>query len=187
MHSGEPSEDQLSGRELHRTHRDRGGVLPEGAVPYFRERLYATFTGLAIVRVVSGSEHVEPRHAFLALMFGVLGIVIAGTVSEIVAHLMVHRSVPHGAEFRVMFRAALGGLATAILPLLLIGAAWLGWMPIHLALRISAALYLVTLIGVGWLAVRRSTLGLGAKALVLVALAGLGVLVVLIQQLAKSV
>lgn len=180
-------------RSAHRARRralhsgDANAAVPPGTVMYFRERMYAAFTGLAIVRAVDAGHHADPKHAFLTLLLGVIGIVIAGTLSEVVAHLLVHRTLAHGEEWAVMARAAGGALATAILPVLLIGAGWIGWMPVDLALKISAALYILTLAGIGWLAVRRSTLTGGQKAIVLGGLVGLGVLVVAVQQLAKSV
>lgn len=182
-------EDKAATRDRLREARRSGEKveLPAGTVPYFKERLYATFTGLAIVRVVESSGHVEGRHAFLALLFGVIGIVIAGTVSEYIAHLVVHRTVPHAAEIRIMARAGMGALATVVVPLALIGAGWLGWMDLHLALKIASIIYIATLAGIGWLAVRRSTLSTPQKSVVLIGLVALGFLVVFIQQLAKSV
>ncbi|MCD2499591.1 hypothetical protein [Microbacterium nymphoidis] len=167
--------------------RDVERELPPGTVPYFRERLYATFTGLAIVRVVESGTHLEARHAFLALLMGVIGIVVAGTLSEYIAHLIVHRTVARGSELRIMIRAGLGALWTVAAPIALIGAAWLGWMELHLALRISSWIYIVTLAGIGWLAVRRSTLPVLAKIIVLAGLVAAGFGVVALQQLAKSV
>ncbi|WP_434969482.1 hypothetical protein [Microbacterium sp. bgisy207] len=71
-----------------------GGSRAVGA--YLRERVYATFTGLAIVLVVSQADHADADHALLALLFGVLGITIAGLVSDVVSHLAVGGSSPTG-------------------------------------------------------------------------------------------
>ncbi len=174
-------------REELRSRRDEDWELPPGTVPYFRERLYATFTGLAIVRVVESGTHAEPRHAFLALLMGVIGIVVAGTLSDYIAHLIVHRTVARGSELHIMLRAGLGALWTVGLPIALIGAAWIGWMDLHLALRISSWIYIVTLAGIGWLAIRRSTLPVLARIVVLAGLVAAGFGVVALQQLAKSV
>lgn len=187
---GRPTRDEKRARHDERRQAHRSGEhveLPAGTLPYFRERLYATFTGLAIVRVVESGAHAEGRHAFLALLFGVIGIVIAGMASEYIAHLLVHRTVAQGAEVRMMLRAGFGALGTAGVPLALIGAGWLGWIDLHLALRIASLVYVLTLAGVGWLAVRRSTLSLPQKWVVMGGLVALGVLVVFVQQLAKSV
>lgn len=189
MHDSAHADHRSDRRSRHDAVRRGGGdrPVPPGTVMYFRERMYAAFTGLAIVRAVDAGHHADPKHAFLTLLLGVVGIVIAGTLSEIVAHLLVHRTLAHGDEWRVMASAAGGALATAVVPVLLIGAGWIGWMPVDVALKIAAVLYILTLAGIGWLAVRRSTLTGGQKAIVLAALVGLGVLVVAVQQLAKSV
>lgn len=156
-------------------------------VGYFRERLYATFTGLAIVTVVAAGDHADPRHAFLALALGVIGITIAGLVSEFIAHLLIERTVADRHEVGVMLQSAGGALATLVLPLLFVGLWWAGVMEIDTALNVAKWIYVATLGAVGWLAVRRSTLAPIARLLVLVALVGLGILVVVVQALAKSV
>src|SRR5690349_15760521 len=93
-------------------------------VRYFKERVYATFTGLAIILVVSASGHAEPDHAFFALVLGVIGITAAGFVSDVVSHLAVHQEFPSGAEFAVLLRIAGGALSTVVVPGILILLAW---------------------------------------------------------------
>lgn len=161
--------------------------IARARLPYLREGLYATYTGVAIVRVADPLAHGATRHAFLALLFGVIAIVIAGTVSEFIAHLLVHRTVARGVELRIMFRAALAALATAVIPLALILISAVSPLELDTALWLAAAVYIATLAGIGWMAVRRAELSGGAKALVLAGLVALGVLVVFVQQLAKMV
>lgn len=155
-------------------------------VAYFKERIYATFTGLAIVLVVSASAHPEPSHAVLALLLGVAGIVAAGFVSDVVAHLAVHQHLPDRHEFAILGQIAGGGLSTLVVPGLLLVLSWLEVMPVVAALRASTVVYIATLAVVGWFAVRRSKLVWWKQLLVLVVLTGLGLAVVGIQILAKS-
>lgn len=176
-----------SGRRSRRARRrieERGG--DESAfVLYFKERIYATFTGLAIVLVVGASGHPEERHAVLALLLGVVGITAAGFVSEIIAHLAVHQHLPTWRELVIQLRIALGALGTVLTPGILLVLAWIGILDVVVALRAATIVYIVTLGVVGWFAVRRSQLAWWKQALVLVVLAGLGFAVVGIQALAK--
>lgn len=154
---------------------------------YLRERIYATFTGLALVLVVGASDHVDPAHAFLTPVLGVVGIVLAGLVSDMLSHLVAHQTLPSRAEMGTLLRIAVGGLMTVAVPALLLLLAWLDVMPVEAALTASAMIYVITLALIGWLAVRRSSLSWPRKFLVLGVLVGLGMLVIAIQILAKSV
>ncbi|WP_157681736.1 hypothetical protein [Microbacterium pygmaeum] len=53
------------------------GANADSVVLYFKERIYATFTGLAIVLVATVSDHPTPAHSALLLVLGVLGITAA--------------------------------------------------------------------------------------------------------------
>ena len=104
---------------------------------YLRERIYASFTGLAIVLVVSGSDHPEPEHAFLALLLGVVGITVAGFVSEIISTMLTEQTAPHRAEWRHMLRVAGGGFATVVTPAVLLALAWIGVLDLGFALDLA--------------------------------------------------
>lgn len=156
-------------------------------VMYFKERIYATFTGLAIVLVVWANGHAEADHAFFALVLGVLGITAAGFVSDVISHLAVHQEFPSGTELRILFQVAGGALGTVLVPGILLLLAWLEIMSVEAALRAALIVYIVTLAVVGWFAVRRSKLTWWKQALVLLALVVLALLVVLLQVLGHSV
>jgi len=171
--------------------RERGipdrATEPAAHADYLRERIYATFTGLAIVLVVTNSGHPEARHAFLALLLGVAGIVVAGLVAEILSHLLLHQNLPSRAEMRMLLRIAGGGLSTVVVPGILLLLALLDRMELEAALRASSIVYIVTLAVIGWLAVRRSQLKGWVRLAVLVGLVALGFAVLGLQILAKSV
>ncbi|MBW9109424.1 hypothetical protein [Microbacterium ureisolvens] len=156
-------------------------------VRYFKERVYATFTGLAIVLVVSAGEHAEADHAFFALVLGVIGITAAGFVSDVVSHLAVHQEFPSRAEFAVLLRVAGGALSTMIVPGILLLLAWFDLMELATSLRISSIVYIATLGVIGWVAVRRARLSWGQKLLALGILLALGLLVIALQTLAHSI
>lgn len=157
-----------------------------GLVAYFKARVYATFTGLAILTVFLGT-HPEPQRAFLSLCLGVVGIVVAGLVSEIVGHYVVHGEFPSRASRVLQLRIMTAALSTLVVPAALIGAAWLGWMPLDAALWAAAWVYIITLGAIGLLAFRGARAGRWKKLLALEALAALAGLVLLVQILAKAV
>jgi hypothetical protein len=165
---------------------DLGGDT-EVYTAYFKERVYATFTGLAIALVVSGDgEHGEPQHAFLAVVLGVLGITIAGFVSDIVSHLAVEGGFPHGRDLRVIIRIAGGALGTVVTPGILLLLAWMDVLGLAGALRATVIVYLATLGIIGWMAVRRSRLAWWQQVVALALLVALGFGVVGLQTLAHS-
>jgi hypothetical protein len=161
-----------------------GGVT--AIVAYFKERVYATFTGLAIVLVV-GSNHAEADHAFFALVLGVLGITAAGFVSDVISHLAIHRTFPDAAHFAILTRIAGGALSTVVVPGVFVLLAWIEVLPLDVALPVAAIVYIATLAAIGWFAVRRSRLAWWVQLVVLGLLVALGLLVIGLQTLAHSV
>ena len=156
-------------------------------VMYFKERVYATFTGLAIVLVVLANEHADAEHALFALLLGVLGITAAGFVSDMISHLAVHREFPERIDLIVMFRVAGGALGTVITPGILLLLAWMNVMSLTAALRAASIVYVVTLAVIGWFAVRRSRLEWWRQLIALAVLVALGLAVVGLQTLAHSI
>ena len=124
-----------------------GGSRAVGA--YLRERIYATFTGLAIILVIAGSDHEDADHALLALLFGVIGITIAGLVSDVVSHLAVEGEFPHGRDWIVLTRVAGGGLSTVAVPGGLLFLGWLEIIDLSTAISAAAIVYVVTLALIG--------------------------------------
>ncbi|GAA5195778.1 hypothetical protein [Microbacterium jejuense] len=170
-----------------RAHLEEQSGSAEAYVMYFKERVYATFTGLAIVLVVAANDHADPEHALFALVLGVLGITAAGFVSDVISHLAVHQTFPVGSDLRVLLRVAGGALSTVITPGILILLAWLSVMPLDAALRASSIVYIVTLGVIGWFAVRWSRLTWAKQLLVLGILIALGFAVIALQTLAHSI
>lgn len=175
------------GRGSHERTLEGFGGDAEAFVKYFKERVYATFTGLAIVLVVSASDHADADHAFFALVLGVVGITAAGFVSDIVSHLAVHQEFPGGAEFALLGRIAGGALGTVLVPAILVGLAWIGVLQLDTSLRIASIVYIATLGVIGWLAVGRARLSWLQKLLALTILLALGLLVIALQTLAHAV
>lgn len=177
--------------ERGRSRRGRGieeaGGDEAAAAAYFKERVYATFTGLAIVLVTSASAHPEPDHAFLALVLGVLGITAAGFASEVISHLAVHREFPDRAGFGRMLRIAGGALGTVIVPGIILAFAWGGVIGLDGALSACVIVLILTLAVIGWFAVRRSHLPWWQQLVALAMLLALGLFVIGLQTLAHSI
>jgi hypothetical protein len=159
----------------------------EAYVKYFKERVYATFTGLAIVLVVNTSAHPTAAAALTALLLGVAGIIAAGFVSDIIAHLAVHRTLPDAREWGLLLRIAAGGLSTAVAPSVVLFLAVVDVFGDDHALRAAATIYIVTLAVIGWLVVRRSRMRVWQQLIVLAVLVALGFGVIGVQALAHGV
>ncbi|WP_194396935.1 hypothetical protein [Microbacterium atlanticum] len=159
----------------------------DSIVASLKERVYATFTGLAIVLVVASSDHPEPDHAFFALVLGVLGITAAGFVSDVISHLAVHGEFPRGDDLKIALLVSGGALGTVATPAILLFLALLEVMDLETALDAASVVYIVTLAVIGWSAVRRSRLQRRQQVLALIILVALGLLVILLQTLAHAI
>lgn len=144
-----------------------------------KERVYATFTGLAIVTVLAVGDHgASTQDAFLGLLAGILGITLAGFVADLIAHLVSHGTAPSPAEVRTMARVSLEALGSASIPLVALALAWIGWLDVEVALRIGVVLYIAVLGMVALLAVSRTGLPWSRRIVALGGLVGLGAVVV---------
>lgn len=152
-----------------------------------KERVYATFTGLAIVLVqYNNVEHVVASNATYALLIGIAGITVAGFAADVIAHMSVHAAFPSGEELARMLRIAGSALASAFVPLVLLVLASTDVIELEPALRAASIVYLATLGVIGWFAVRRTRLGFWQQLVALAILVALGGLVILLQQLAHE-
>lgn len=152
-----------------------------------KERVYATFTGLAIVLVQHANvEHVTAARATLTLLVGIVAITAAGFVADVIAHLAVHAAFPDGEEVGRMLRISGSAIASAGVPLILLAFAVLGVFELEGALRAASIVYLVTLGLIGYVAVRRTRVAWWKQLTALGALVALGLGVIVLQQLAHG-
>ncbi|MFB9307801.1 hypothetical protein BJY17_002728 [Agromyces hippuratus] len=175
-------------KSRHRSKRERFVGRPvEERAEALKERVYATFTGLAIVLVQhANAEHLSAQQATLALLVGIVGITAAGFVADVVSFLAVHAAFPEGAEFRRMLRVSGEAVASASVPLILLVLAWVDVIELATALRAASIVYVATLAAIGYLAVRRTRLRWWQQGIALVILVGLGFAVIALQQLAHA-
>ncbi|QAY72399.1 hypothetical protein ET445_02650 [Agromyces protaetiae] len=152
-----------------------------------KERVYATFTGLAIVLVQqSNVEHLTAGRALATLFVGIVAITAAGFVADIVTYLAVHSAFPTREIVAEMGRVAGTAIASAGVPLILLALAAFGVFELEGALRAASIVYLVTLGVIGYLAVRRTRLAWWKQLAGLGGLVALGLAVVVLQQLAHG-
>jgi hypothetical protein len=152
-----------------------------------KERVYATFTGLAIVLVqLSNVEHLTATRATLTLLVGIVAITAAGFAANVLAHLAVHAAFPDGAEFGRMVRIAGSALASAGVPIILLALAAFGVFELEPALRAASLVGIVTLGLIGLVAVLRTHVAWWKQLIALSALMALGLGVILLQLLAHG-
>lgn len=183
--------DRPSGRVRggpRRSRRERRHDRPEDErAEALKERVYATFTGLAIVLVqLSNVEHISAVRAAVTLLVGIIAITAAGFVAEVIAHLAVHAAFPGREELGRMVRVSGSAVASAALPLILLALAAFGVFPLEAALVAASIVYLATLALIGYVAVRRTKVTWWKQLAALGALVALGLAVIVLQQLAHG-
>ncbi len=151
-----------------------------------KERIYLTFTGLAVVMALSGHGEVTAVEALVTFAVTIAGTLLAILVADIVSHLVVHARLVTGTEFGHAIRVSFGALGAVTLPtVFLVLAALEVWKP-ERALRASTIALIVALVVIGYLAARRVPMLWWQRVLVLVAEAALGAAVVGLELLAHG-
>jgi hypothetical protein len=149
-----------------------------------KERIYASFTGLAILAAVSATGHATCAQVLLSVTIGVLGISAAGLLAEIIAHQLAHQRLPAVGELHTMGRIALGASGSASAPVIVLALAWAGMISLEWALWIAMALYAATLVAVMLVAAHRTGLRPIQRLLSSAMLLGLALVVVALLRLA---
>jgi hypothetical protein len=164
-----------------------GAITPEQRAEVLKERIYVTFTSLAVVMALSShADELTPGSAAVTLLIAVVGTLLAVFVADLVAHIAVHTALPDRAELAHMISVSTQALAVIVLPMIFVGLAGVGVWEVATALRASTIALIVSLVGIGYLAVRRVRLPLGQRLIVLFAEFVLGIAVVLLEPLAHG-
>lgn len=153
-----------------------------------KERVYVTFTSLAVVLALQShsGELLTSGEAAATLSITVVGTLLAVFVADVVSHLAVHATAPTGAELRRMAGVSFGAFGAVVLPLIFIGFAALDAWSIDAALRASTIALTVTLIAIGFLAVRRVKMAWWQRLIALGAEFAVGAAVVGLELLAHG-
>lgn len=167
--------------------RGRSTVSREQRAENLKERVYVTFTSLTIVLALqTHADQTAPGAAAATLVIGVVGTLLAVFLADLLSHLTVHARIPTRKEFAHMVHVSIGSIGVVFLPLIFLAVAGIGAWTTSTALGWSAAVLLMTLAVVGYLAVRRVTLPLRHKAAILFAEVVLGALVIGLELLAHG-
>ncbi|QBR92327.1 hypothetical protein [Nocardioides euryhalodurans] len=150
-----------------------------------KERVYITFTALAVVLAL-GSHAESAGRAALTLLIAVTGTALAVLVADVVAHVVVHARLPTGRELGSMVRVSSSALASLLLPFVFLGLGVAGIWESDTALRAATIALVVALVAIGYLAVRRLQLPLLQRLVVLLAEVVLGLAVIALELLAHG-
>lgn len=190
MRKREPSlstEDVLAKVSWSQTGRRRRAELPpELSAAILRERIYGDIACLSTLLVLTNYD-VNTASAWSAVLDVVVatgGLWAASVLAEFVAHLGLHGVAPRGRELIHLLRTSGQVLEAATLPALLLVGAGFGWWRLHTALWTGVWILIATMGLFALLAARRTSLGWLGRTLLVVALIGLGALVVLVKTLA---
>jgi hypothetical protein len=160
----------------------------EELVSALSERVYVTFTGLAVL-LAFGAEVADASawKVATALLIGIVGAAFAGFVSNVISRLAVTGHMP---ERRVMLHfvaTSVGAVLTAVIPLIVLALAGFKIISLELAVRLSAGVLALSLGGIAYLAVRRSSLKLSQKIAVFAAELVFAVAVIAVELSAHDV
>lgn len=147
-----------------------------------REQVYVTFTGLAVIIALQSHAHgLTALGAATTLSITVLGVLSAAFIAEVITHMIVGSALPDRDEVKHMFRSTLGAIGIVVLPILALVLAAFGLWSVTTGLTIASILLIATLVAVVFLAIRRTSIGRWQQLAVLLALALLGVLVLVLE------
>ena len=151
-----------------------------------KERIYLTFTALAVVIVLDSHGHTTPGEAITTLAVTCFATLLAVFVADIVSHLAVHGEVHTRDELRRAVAVSLGAIGAVALPFVFLALASFDVWSVDTALSAAKAALIAALVAIGWFAVRRTRAPWWQKLIVLGAEALLGVAVVGLELLAHG-
>lgn len=156
----------------------------EARAELLKERIYVTFTTLAVVLTLRGdADHVTVGFAAATLTITVLATLCAIFLADVVSHITAHEALPSRRELRGMLRIVTGALVVLVLPLVLMVLAALHVLPLEGALRATAFALVVALLAVGVVAVWRLHITAAQRWIVLLTEFVLGLVVVALELL----
>ena len=152
-----------------------------------KERVYIIFTSLAVVLALrSHADETSPGAAAATLSIVVIGSLLGIFVADLLSHLTVHSKLPTGDELHHMITVSAGGLGVLLTPLLLLTGAGLGLWSTAVALGWAVVVLVVSLMVVGYLAIRRLEIPVHHKVAIMFAEVVLSLLVIGLELLAHN-
>jgi hypothetical protein len=160
---------------------------PEEARPRVRERVYVTFTGLAVLLAFGvNAEAADGWTIASALLIGVVGAVLAGFFADVIAELAVGGRAPRAKAMAGYIGVSTSALATAVVPLAFLAAAGLGWIEVSTALVFAIGTMALGLAVIAFAAVARAELPWWAKLAVFVGELLFAAVVIVVKLLAHG-
>lgn len=159
----------------------------ESGAQRLKERIYITFSALAVVLALLGhADEITAGTAAATLLISVTGTLLAVLVADFISHVLVHSAVPGRGELARMVRVVSGASVVVVVPLVLFGLAALDVMGVETAMQSASFVLVATLGVVCYIAVRRVALRVWLKLVLLGVLVALGLTVVGLELLAHS-
>ncbi|MBN9756027.1 hypothetical protein Ae406Ps2_0774 [Pseudonocardia sp. Ae406_Ps2] len=169
--------------------RRRDGEVPAPVVvTVLRERLYGTLSCLSTLLVLlgHGGEGSSAGSAIVDVVVAAGALWAASLLSDVVAHLTVHGHGPRGHELVAALRSSGQILQASAAPVVLLVAAAVGLLELTTALELATGVTVLVLALFAVLAARRTPLSWWRRVLLVVALVGLGALVIVVKLLAHG-
>jgi hypothetical protein len=170
-----------------RVDEEPGGELPQQTLAaLLKERIYGDFACLSSLLVLTGhvDDGADGWSALLDVGVVLIGLFGASLVAEFLGHTGALGHPPHGRELWQMTRASGQILEAGVPAAILMILAGLDVIPFDIALWIAIWVLTATLGLFALLAARRTSLSWWGKTLLVLALLGVGVLVVGLKYLA---
>lgn len=150
-----------------------------------RERIYVTFTTLAILMATNAhGDALDSPGILWTLVVSVVGVLLAGLASDLVSHMIAHSTLPSVREFRHMVAVSSRALGVLVIPLISIGLAVFDVIEDRTGLVIAIVALIASLAVIARIAVSRTGLSGWRQFAVLLAIVALGALVVFLESLA---
>lgn len=148
-----------------------------------RERIYVTFTALAILMAMNAHGELDSPTVLWTLVVSVVGVLLAGLASDIVSHMIVHSRLPTAKEFGHMAAVSSRALGVLVVPVIAVALAVFDVIEARTGIVVAIAALILALAVIAWIAVARSGLSGWRQLIALAVLVALGVLVVFLEAL----
>jgi len=135
-----------------------------------KERVYIVFTVLAVIIALRAhGDHPSAMAALGTLAITVVATTVAVYVADLISSMVVHERLPHHNEHRRILAGTLGASVVALPPVACIALAVTGAYSASVGLLAAMLVTLITLIGIGIVAVHNLHLRRSHKVIVLTA------------------
>jgi hypothetical protein len=148
------------------------------AAERLKERIYVTFTALAVVLALASHGHPTAVRALGTLVVAVIATLLAVFTAEMLARMTVNERLLSRAELQHIVGVSLGAVGAIALPVIFLLLSAFGVWPPESALRASALALVAALAVNGYVAVRQARLPRWQRAIAFLAEAVLGLAVI---------